>query len=143
MPTAITVPAKAPVVATPQVCKPITKGGRTFSMLVPLAGVTGQDATPYTSEWLPVGAGAVLQLRLDVARVKGTLCVILETLAVPETDAPRFCGSFPQTNVAGSVKATMVCDEFVRVVATPGTGALQSADWAITGDAILSGAPEM
>lgn len=139
----ITAAAKDPIVATPRVCKPIPKGGRIFAMLSPLAGVTGQDALPYVSDWLPVGAGAILQLSLTIARVSGTLSVLLETLNVPETDAPRFCGSFAQLGEPGAVKATMVCDAFVRVVATPGTGAGQSADWVITGDAFLPGAQEM
>ncbi len=135
--------AKATTVALPRVCKPIIQGGRSYSMLAPLAGVTGQDATPYTSDWLPVGAGAFLQLTLSVSRLAGTLSVVLETVGNPETDPPRFCGAFPQTNVGDTVKATMVCDAFVRVVATPGAGAGQFADWTITGDAILSGAPGM
>jgi hypothetical protein len=112
-------------------------------MLAPLAGVTAQDATPYVSEWLPVGAGAFLQLTLAVTRLNGTLTVTIETVGNPDTDPPRFCGAFPQTNVADTVKTTMVCDAFVRVVATPGAGAGQVADWTITGDAILSGAPGM
>lgn len=136
-------PPAATTVALSRVCKPIIQGGRSYSMLAPLAGVAGQDATPYTSDWLPVGAGAFLQLTLSVSRLMGTLSVMLETVGNPETDLPRFCGSFSQSNVVGAVKATMVCDAFVRVVATPGAGVEQLADWMITGDAILSGAPGM
>ncbi len=110
-------------------------------MLAPLAGVFGHDATPYTSEWLPVGAGAYLQLTLTLASLTGTLSVILETLNDPETDAPRFCGAFQQTNVVGLVRATMVSDRFVRVIATPGTGVGQSADWSIRGNAFIPFVP--
>jgi hypothetical protein len=135
--------APATTVATPEICRPILQGGKSYAMLAPLAGVTGQDAKPYTSDWLPVGAAAFLQIALSISRLTGTLSVILETVGDPDTDPPRFCGAFPQTNVVGTVKATMMSDAFVRVVATPGAGAGQSADWSITGDAILSGAPGM
>jgi hypothetical protein len=130
-------------VADPRVCKPIIQGGRSYCMLAPLAGVTAQRATPYTSEWLPVGAGAFLQLTLSITRLAGTLSVMLETVGDPDKDPPRFCGTFPQANAAGTVKTTMVSDAFVRVVATPGAATDQAADWTITGDAILSGAPGM
>lgn len=136
-------PPVATTVALPRVCKPIIQGGKSYSMLAPLAGVTAQREAPYTSDWLPVGAGAFLRLSLSLTRLTGTLSVMVETVGDPDTDPPRFCGAFPQTSVSGTVKATMVCDAFVRVIATPGGGAGQSADWTITGDAILSGAPGM
>jgi hypothetical protein len=111
-------------------------------MLAPLAGVTAQGATPYTSDWLPVGAGAFLQLTLKIARLTGTLSVILETVG-HKTDPPRFCCAFTQTNGTGTVSAAVVSDAFVRVVATPGAGVGQVADWTITGQTILSSAPSV
>lgn len=110
-------------------------------MLAPLAGVAGQDTQPYTSEWLPVGPGSYLQLTLTVFKLTGTLSVVLETLNDPVTDAPRFCGNFTQTNVVGSVQAGLLSDRFVRVIATPGAGVNQSADWLVEGNAFLPFAP--
>ena len=130
-----------PAIALPRVCKPLLKGGRYFSMLTPLAGVVAQDTKPYTSEWLPVGPGAYLQLTLTVKNITGTLLVIVETLNDPATDTPRYCGNFAQTNVVGSVNAGMVSDSFVRVTATPGAGVNQTADWLVEGDAFLPFAP--
>ena len=138
-----TIHTAAPTVALPRVCKPIIQGGKSYSMLAPLAGVTAQGATPYVSEWLPIGSGAFLRLALSVTRLTGTLSVMLETVGDPDVDPPGFCGAFLQTGVDGTVNATMTCDAFVRVVATPGTGAGQFADWTLTGEAILSGAPGM
>ena len=106
-------------------------------MLAPLAGVVGQDATLYVSEWLPVGMGAYLQLTLMLTNITGTLLVFLETVDDPTTDPPRFCGSFTQTNVVGLVKAGMTSDRFVRVIAAPGAGINQIADWLIEGNAFL------
>ena len=126
-----------PIVALPRVCKPILQGGRSFSMLAPLAGVVGQDATLYVSEWLPVGMGAYLQLTLTLTNITGTLLVFLETVDDPTTDPPRFCGLFTQTNVVGSVTAGMISDRFVRVIAAPGAGIDQIADWLIEGNAFL------
>jgi hypothetical protein len=131
------IPPTVPIPVLPRVCKPIHQGGRSFSMLAPLAGVFGQDATPYISEWLPVGPGSYLQLTFTLSSLIGTLSVILETLHDPEADAPRFCGAFLQTNVVGLVRATMVSDTFVRVIATPGAGVKQASDWTIRGNAFL------
>ena len=130
-----------PIVTLPRVCKPILQGGRSFSMLAPLAGVVGQDAIPYTSEWLPMGPGSYLQLMLTVTKLTGTLSVIVETVNDPVMDSPRFCGNFTQTNVVGSVQAGMLSDSFVRIIATPGAGPNQIADWLIEGNAFLPFAP--
>lgn len=130
-----------PTVVMPRVCKPILQGGRSFSMLAPLAGVDAQDTVPYASEWLPVGPGAYLQLTLTLTNITGTLLVHVETLNDPSTDKPRFCGSFVQTNAIGSATAGMVSDSFVRVVATPGAGVNQTADWTVDGNAFLPFAP--
>jgi hypothetical protein len=121
----------------PRVCKPTTVGGRSVSMLAPLAGVAAQDATPYVSEWLPVGPGAFLQLALNLEKLVGTLSIILETVGDPAKEKPRFCGSFAQTNTPGEVHANMMSDAYVRVVATPGTGPDQAAHWSITGNAFV------
>ncbi len=128
-------------VMMPRVCKPLLQGGRYFSMLTPLAGVVGQDAMPYTSEWLPVGAGAYLQLTLTITSLTGTLSVVLETVNDPVADKPRFCGNFTQNNAVGAVQAGMLSDSFVRVVATPGAGLNQAADWSVDGNAFLPFAP--
>ena len=105
-------------------------------MLTPLAGVTQQDATPYVSAWLPVGAGAFLQLTLKIAKITGALLVYVETVNDPK-DEPRLCGGFKQTNAVGSVHTSMVADRYVRVIAVAGAGAGQSADWTISGDAFV------
>ena len=110
-------------------------------MLAPLAGVLGQDATLYTSEWLPVGVGSYLQLTLTLTNITGTLLVLVETVDDPATDPPRFCGFFTQTNAVGSVKTGMISDRFVRVIAAPGVGVNQIADWSIEGNAFLPFAP--
>lgn len=127
-------------VVKPVVCKPIVKGQRNISMLAPLAGVIGQDTTPYASEWLFIGAGSVLQVCLNLANFVGTLCVLLETVGDVESP-PRFLGSFQQTpGVAGSIELVgpaPVCEDYVRVIATPGKGAGQTCDWTITGQAIV------
>jgi hypothetical protein len=133
--------APGPKVARPRLCKPSSQGSKTSSRLAPLAGVTAQGATPYTSEWLQVTAGAFLQLTLSITRLTGTLSVMLETVDSPKTDVPRFCGAFPQTTGVSKVKTTVTCDSFVRVIATPGAGAGQVADWTISGQAVLSSAP--
>jgi len=132
--------AQGPTVARPRLCKPSFQASKTYSRLAPLAGVTAQGATPYTSEWLQVAAGSFLQLTLSITRLTGTLSVMLETADSP-TDVPRFCGAFPQTTGVSKVKTTVTCDAFVRVIATPGAGAGQVADWTISGQAVLSNAP--
>jgi hypothetical protein len=110
-------------------------------MLAPLAGFVAQDATPYVSEWLPVGPGSYLQLTLTVTAINGALLVFLETLNDPDTDLPRFCGNFTQTNAVGSVKVSMLGDRFVRVIAMPGVGVKQTADWMVEGNAFVPFAP--
>jgi hypothetical protein len=129
---------------SPVVCKPIVKGQQCFSMLEPLAGVIGQDNTPYTSDWLFIGAGSYLEVKLNVANFVGTLAVAMETVQ-DVSDPPRLLGTFPQTpGVAGSaglIGGPPVCAKYVRVVATPGQGAGQTCDWSITGQAIVPFAP--
>lgn len=131
-------------VVSPIVCKPIVKGQQYISMLEPLAGVINQDATPYTSAWQFIGGGSAMQVCLNLANFIGTLSVHLETVGTVG-NAPRLLGYFKQTpGVAGSVEFTgpmPVCDDYVRVVATPGKGAGQTCDWTITGQAIVPYAP--
>lgn len=124
-------------VITPHICKPITKGRRAFSMLAPLAGMSGQDTTPYVSEWLAVEPGAYMQLNLSVSKLTGVLLVLLETCRNPETDQMRFLGCFSVMNQPGVTQTGLVSDSFVRVIAMPGGGANQSADWIITGEAFV------
>jgi hypothetical protein len=131
-------------VITPVVCKPIIKGQQNISMLEPLAGVIGQDKTPYFSDWLFIGAGSALQVSLHIAKLVGTFYVFLETVGTVG-NAPRFLGWFLQTpGVAGSIELygpMPVCDEYVRVIASPGTGPGQTCDWTITGQALVPFAP--
>jgi hypothetical protein len=131
-------------VVKPIVCKPIVKGQQNISMLAPLAGMTLQDKTPYTSPWQFIGAGSAMQVSLNLAKFVGTLSVHLETVG-DVTHPPRALGTFKQTpGVNGTVELNgpmPVCDDYVRVVATPGTGAGQTCDWTITGQAIVPYAP--
>jgi hypothetical protein len=131
-------------VVKPVVCKPIVKGQQNISMLAPLAGVIHQDTTPYVSEWLFIGAGSAMQVCLNLANFVGTFFVFLETVGTVG-NPPRFLGFFPQTpGVAGTVELVgpmPACDDYVRVIATPGTGVGQTCDWTITGQAIVPFAP--
>jgi len=131
-------------VVKPIVCKPIVKGQQNFSMLAPLAGVMRQDTTPYVSEWVFIGAGSTLQIVLNLEHFVGTLAVVLETVGDP-LSSPRFLASFLQIpGVDGRVELVdppPVCDDFVRVIATPGLGSGQNCDWTITGQALVPFAP--
>lgn len=131
-------------VIKPVICKPIVKGQQNISMLEPLAGVTGQNNVPYVSEWLFLGVGSALQVSLHLANFVGTFLVLLETVG-KVGNPPRFLGVFVQTpGVAGTVEIVgppPVCDDYVRVLAVPGTGVGQTCDWKITGQAIVPFAP--
>ena len=131
-------------VIKPVVCKPIVKGQQNISMLEPLAGVISQDKTPYVSNWLFIGAGSALQVSLHLANFVGTFFVFLETVG-KVGNPPRYLAFFEQTpGVAGSVELfgpMPVCDDYVRVIATPGTGPGQTCDWTVTGQAIVPFAP--
>jgi hypothetical protein len=131
-------------VVAPILCKPIVKGQQYLSMLAPLAGVTLQNKEPYTSDWLFLGAGSVLNIRLNLANFVGTLFVFLETVG-DVNNPPRILGFFFQVpGMTGSLEIVgpmPVCDNYVRVVATPGTGPGQTCDWTITGEAIVPYAP--
>jgi hypothetical protein len=131
-------------IVKPIVCKPIVKGQQNISMLAPLAGVIQQDTTPFTSPWQFIGAGSAMQVVLNLANFVGTLSVHLETVG-DVTRPPRILGLFKQTpGSPGTVElsgAMPICDDYVRVVATPGTGAGQTCDWTITGQAIVPYAP--
>jgi hypothetical protein len=131
-------------VIKPVVCKPIVKGQQNISMLEPLAGVIGQNHTPYVSNWLFIGAGSALQVCLNIANFVGTFVVFLETVGTVG-NPPRFLGIFGQMpGEAGSIELVgpmPVCDDYVRVIATPGTGVGQTCDWSITGQAHVPFAP--
>ena len=131
-------------IVKPIVCKPIVKGQQNISMLAPLAGMYRQDSTPFTSPWQFIGAGSAMQVVLNLANFVGTLSVHLETVG-DVTRPPRILGAFKQTpGVAGTVELIgpmPICDDYVRVVATPGTGGGQTCDWTITGQAIVPYAP--
>ncbi len=135
-------PANQPV--KPIVCKPIVKGQQNISMLAPLAGMFQQDTIPFASPWQFIGAGSAMQVCLNVANFVGTLSVHLETVG-DVTRPARILGAFKQApGVNGTVDLIgpmPVCDDYVRVVATPGTGPGQTCDWTITGQAIVPYAP--
>lgn len=137
-------PSPINFVVAPIVCKPIVKGQQYISMLEPLAGVTNQDTTPFTSPWQFIGAGSAMQVRLNLSKFMGTLSVHLETVGTVG-NPPRLLGHFKQTpGMAGSVELSgpmPVCDDYVRVVATPGKGAGQTCDWTVTGEALVPFAP--
>jgi len=128
----------------PVVCKPIVRGQQNISMLAPLAGVTFQDNTPYTSPWVFVGAGSSMQVSLVITKLVGTFLVLLETVGTVGNE-PRFLCVFSQTpGQTGPVEifgALPVCDDYVRVVATPGASTDQRCDWIIAGQAIVPFAP--
>ena len=131
-------------VIKPVVCKPIVKGQQNISMLEPLAGVISQNSTPYVSDWLFIGAGSALQVSLHLANFVGTFFVSLETVGKVGRP-PRYLSFFPQMpGGAGSIELygpMPVCDDYVRVIATPGTGSGQTCDWTITGQALVPFAP--
>jgi hypothetical protein len=137
-------PSPVNQVVKPVVCKPIVKGQQNIRMLEPLAGVIRQDNTPYVGDWLFIGAGSALQVSLHLANFVGTFFVFLETVG-KVGNPPRYLAFFEQTpGVAGSVELygpMPVCDDYVRVIATPGTGVGQTCDWTITGQAIVPYAP--
>ena len=122
-------------VLSARISKPVTKGRQTYRALVPLAGVTEQDTTPWQSAWLQVGAGAYLSLTLTLANFAGTLDVAIETVNDPAKDTPRPLGSFCQINTNGTTQLSGTCDHYVRISATPGTGVAQAASWRIDGKA--------
>ena len=130
-------------VVRPVVCNPIVKGQQNIRMLAPLAGVIGQDSKPYVSPWLFIGAGSAMQVCLNLSNFVGTFAVILETVG-DVTRPARFLGSFKQSPIGGIfelIGPMPVCDDYVRVIATPGNGAGQMCDWTITGQAIVPYAP--
>jgi hypothetical protein len=131
-------------VIKPVVCKPIVKGQQNISMLEPLAGVIGQNHIPYVSDWLFIGPGSALQVSLHLANFVGTFFVFLETVS-KVGNTPRYLSFFQQMpGVDGSVELwgpMPVCDDYVRVIATPGTGVGQTCDWTITGQAHVPFAP--
>jgi hypothetical protein len=124
---------------TAGVCNIIIKSQQAAAALAPLAGVTAQDATPYTSAWMPVPAACCLQLALNLVSLVGNIGFVLETVA-NQTDPPRFLQSCLQPGAAPATVNFMTgpTDNFVRVIATPGTGGGQLATWSITGKAIAA-----
>lgn len=130
-----TAAANAPssnIIVPPVVTKPIVKGHECFQVLGPLAGVTNQDATPFVGPWQRVRPGAALQLRLAITALTGTLLVHLETVADVK-QPPRMLDAFEATNAIGTADLLAVSDAFVRVVATPGADAGQTASWTVSG----------
>jgi hypothetical protein len=127
------------------------RNGQCGSYMTPLVGIT-QDNTAYVSPWLPVTPGTSLDASLNITELTGTLSVIIETAnAVPDhgskvpskAPTPRFLGSFPQINAPGSVQLDCngVTGSYIRIIATPGQAAGQTASWNITGEAIVPYTP--
>jgi hypothetical protein len=92
------------------------------------------DHTIQVSDWIPVQPGSVVEGKLTVTILTGTLDVLLETTSNPldPNEAPR-----PLSQQFDSVAAlpyvsvvTAECDAFIRLTATPGLGAGQTATWA-------------
>ena len=85
-----------------------------------------------------------MQIRLNLANFFGTISVILETVG-DVARPPRFLAAFQQTpwveGIVELVGPVPVCDDYVRVIATPGKGAGQRCEWTITGQAIVPFAP--
>ncbi len=124
----------------------------------PLAGMTAQDTTPYTSPIIKLAPGMLLELVLSVTNlapglaVGGTLDIEIQDIAnpsdpneqwrplaeqffqAPSTPAPSAIAPF----VAKLVSATR---GYVRIVATPGKAAGQAATWQITGQGYVPGQP--
>jgi hypothetical protein len=124
------------------------------AQLAPLAQVTGQDSTPYTSPWVQVPPGSFLDVRLCITNKVGNFAARVETCTHcnlvggvnVNVDPPRVVGVFPQVPgvilpASPSVQplhGVPLADNYIRVVATPGQGAGQTCDWAVTGQAIAA-----
>ena len=147
----VTQPAVSGIVVRASGASPVRQAA---AQLAPLAQVTGQDNTPYASPWVQVPPGSFLQVQLHITNKVGNLVVHVETCTRcnlvggvnVNVDPPRVVGSFAQ--VPGTILPASPCvqplrgiplaDNYIRVVATPGQGAGQTADWAVTGRAIAS-----
>ena len=127
--------------------------------LNPLAGDTGQTAS-YATAWLPIPAGSVLQLLLAVTAMvlNTTASFEIETCnqtrasvtpGAPDVavDTPRSIGWFqgvsgtaplpsPTVPFTSQMSGAGVCGNFIRVVATLGSGAAPA--WTIAGKAIAA-----
>jgi len=130
----------------------VVRNRQAAQSLAPLAGMLGQDVTPYTSPWVRVPQGSYLAARLRITNKLGNFCAHVETCnevaltgGLPvAVDAPRIVGSFAQ--VAGPItspnvqplRGVALVDHWVRVVATPGQAPGQTCDWAVTGEIIAS-----
>jgi hypothetical protein len=130
----------------------VIQSNRAIQSLAPLAGMTGQDITPYTSAWVRVHPGGYLAAKLTITKKVGSFFAYVETChkvdfsgPIPvAVDAPRLIGGFPQ--IAGPITSPSVqpfrglalADEWIRVVATPGQGLGQTCDWTVSGEIIAA-----
>jgi len=151
MANTVTQPAVGGIVVRASGPSPVRQAA---AQLAPLAQVTGQDSTPYTSPWVQVPPGSFLDVRLCITNKVGNFVARVETCnqcnlvggVNVNVDAPRVVGIFPQ--VAGpilpaapnvqSLRGVPLADNYIRVVATPGQGAGQTCDWSVTGKAIAA-----
>jgi hypothetical protein len=151
MANTVTQPAVSGIVVRAPGPSPVRQAA---AQLAPLAQVAGQDNTPYTSPWVQVPPGSFLEVQLSITHKVGNLVVHVETCthcnlvegAHVNVDPPRVVGSFAQ--VPGTIlpaspsvqplRGIPLADNYLRVVATPGQGAGQTADWAVNGQAIAA-----
>jgi hypothetical protein len=151
MANTVTQPAVSGIVVRAPGPSPVRQAA---AQLVPLAQVTGQDSTPYTSPWVQVPPGSFLDVHLCITNKVGNFVAHVETCSRcnvvggvhANVDPPRVVGVFAQ--VAGtivpaspsvqSLHGVPLADNYIRVVATPGQGAGQTCDWAVTGQAIAA-----
>lgn len=122
----------------------------------PLAGMTGQDTTPYTTAFIKLSPGMLLELTLTVTSllpggtVGGTLDIEIQDIANPADPLEQWKpldqqffqpASNPAPSVGTPVTSKIVAPTrgYVRIVATPGKAAGQSATWQITGRGYTAG----
>jgi hypothetical protein len=115
---------------------PVTKKRVPFLQFNPLWGMSQQDTTVQQSAWIRIGAGVILNLKLSVTALSGTLDVAIETMHNPSDNSenPRaLSADFQQVPAGGESYLTAPCDEYIRITATPGAGGGQTATWTISG----------
>lgn len=135
----------------PKVYAPTFANKQEIVPMNPLFGMVNQAAEVETSPWIRVPAGGYLQLSLEVTALApqpgATLSVIVETCNQVNAkgvnvDAPRFLGSFQQNPTAAlpncvQLSGNGVCDNWIRVVATPGASNT-AASWTVAGQAVVA-----
>lgn len=143
----------AKVAGTPNPLTGLTTSSVSFQPLAGFPAATPQDSTPYTSAWIQCAPGMTLELTLSVTSllpglaIGGTLDIEIQEISPaglqpgstepvtlltqqfnqpPSTPAPSAGTPFVSTIVAPT-------KGYIRIVATPGKAAGQSAAWVISG----------